>query len=84
MAYGSERERPRHCSKLYAICYMLLTHIIHERFYCNRRSAAATSLRPAGSPIGPFTYCTSTRRGLRAPRAGLATRLSDFVTNRHE
>ena len=25
-----------------------LAHIIHERFYCNRRSAAVTSLRPAG------------------------------------
>ncbi|MFZ1762187.1 MAG: hypothetical protein WAT99_04800, partial [Nitrospira sp.] len=37
-----------------------------------------------GSPLGPSTYCTSTRRGLRTPRAGLATRLSDFVTNRHE
>jgi hypothetical protein len=61
-----------------------LAHMIHERFCCNRRSAAATSLRPSGSPLGPSTYCTSTRRGRRAPRAGLATRLSDFVTNRHE
>ena len=26
----------------------------------------------------------STHRGIRAPRAGLATRLSDFATNRHE
>ena len=61
-----------------------LTRIIHERFCCNRRSAATTSLRPAGSPLGPSTYCTSTRRGLGAPRAGLATRLSDFATNCHE
>ncbi|ALA59697.1 hypothetical protein NITMOv2_3304 [Nitrospira moscoviensis] len=61
-----------------------LARIIHERFCCNRRSAAATSLRPAGSPLRPSTYCTSTRRVLRAPRAGLATRLRDFATNRHE
>src|SRR5712691_8834150 len=58
--------------------------MIHDRFCCNRRSTATTSLRPAGSPIGPSPYCTSTHRGLRAPRAGLATRLSDFSTNRHE
>jgi len=58
--------------------------IIHERFCCNRRSAATTSLRPAGSPLGPSPYCTSTHRVLTAPRAGLATRLSDFATNRHE
>jgi len=61
-----------------------LTRIIHERFCCNRRSAAATGLRPAGSPLRPSPYCTSTHRVLRAPRAGLATRLSDFATNRHE
>jgi hypothetical protein len=58
--------------------------IIHERFCCNRRSAATTSLRPAGSPLGPSTYCISTRRVLTAPHAGLATRLSNFATNRHE
>jgi hypothetical protein len=58
--------------------------IIHERFCCNRRSAATTSLRPAGSPLGPSPYCASTHRVLTAPRAGLATRLSDFATNRHE
>ena len=58
--------------------------IIHEHFCCNRRSAATTSLRPAGSPLGPSPYCTSTHRVLRAPRAGLATRLSDFATNCHE
>ena len=34
-----------------------LARIIHERFCCNRRSAATTSLRPAGSPLGPSTYC---------------------------
>jgi len=56
---------------------------IHERFCCNRRSTATTSLRPAGSPLGPSPYCTSTHRVLTAPRAGLATRLSDFATNCH-
>jgi len=59
-------------------------HIIHERFCCNRRSAATTSLRPAGSSFEPSPYCTSTHRVLTAPRAGLATRLGDFATNRHE
>jgi len=34
-----------------------LTPIIHESFCCNRRSAATTSLRPAGSPFGPSPYC---------------------------
>jgi uncharacterized protein len=61
-----------------------LARIIHERFCCNRRSAATTSLRPAGSPLGPSPYCMSTHRVLTAPRAGLATRLSDFATNRRE
>src|SRR4051794_24141411 len=61
-----------------------LSRIIHERFCCNRRSAATTSLRPACSPLRPSTYCTSTRRVFTAPRAGLATRLCDFATNRHE
>ena len=45
-----------------------LARIIHERFCCNRRSAATTSLRPAGSPLGTTTYCTSTHRILTAPR----------------
>ena len=58
--------------------------MIHEHFCCNRRSAATTSLRPVGSPLGPSTYCTSTHRILTAPRTGLATRLSAFATNRHE
>jgi hypothetical protein len=40
--------------------------------------------RPAGSPLGPSPYCTNTHRVLRAPHACLATRLSDFATNRHE
>ncbi|MEK7352646.1 MAG: hypothetical protein AAB177_17365, partial [Nitrospirota bacterium] len=62
----------------------VLARIIHEHFCCNRGFAAATSLRRAGSPLGPSTYCTSTRRGLAAPHARLATRLRDFATNRHE
>ena len=61
-----------------------LARIIHERFCCNRRSAATTGLRPAGSPLGSSTYCTSTHWVLTAPHAGLATRLSDVATNRHE
>ena len=76
------------CSKSipenYRLIDPLLTHIIHERFCSNRRSAATTSLRPAGSPLRPSTYCTSTHRVLTPPRAGLATRLSNFTTNRHE
>ena len=31
--------------------------MIHEHFCCNRRSAATTNLRPAGSPLGPSSYC---------------------------
>jgi antitoxin HigA-1 len=62
----------------------MLARIVHERFCCNRRSAATTGLRSAGSPLEPSTYCTSTHRVLGAPRAALATRLSDFATNRHE
>ena len=46
--------------------YRDLAHMIHERFCYNRlpvrgtqtgRSAATTSLRPAGSPLGPSPYC---------------------------
>ena len=62
----------------------VLARMIHEHFCCNRRFAAATSLRRAGSPFAPLTYCTSMSRGLTAPRARLATRLRDFATNRHE
>jgi hypothetical protein len=61
-----------------------LARIIHEHFCCNRRAAVATSLRRAGSLLGPSTYCTSTPQVLRAPRAGLTTRLGDFATNCHE
>ena len=40
------------------LCYLLqfLPRIIHERFCCNRRSTATTSLRPAGSPFEPSPY----------------------------
>jgi TonB family protein len=61
-----------------------LARMIHDRFCCTRRSAATTSLRPAGSLIGPSPYCPSMPQILRSPRAGLATRLSDFATNRHK
>ena len=82
-----------------------LARIVHEHFCCNRRSAATTSLRPVGSPLGPSTYCwglapfflapvpvleagqappQTAEPVLQAPRAGLATRLRDFATNRHE
>jgi len=40
--------------------------------------------QPAGSPLGPSTYCMSTPQALRAPCAGLTTRLGDFATNTHE
>ena len=33
-----------------------LTRTIHERFYCNREFAAATSLRRAGSPLATSIY----------------------------
>ena len=81
---SASRNRPFGLCQVEAFGNSFLARIIHERFCCNRRSAATTSLRPAGSPLGPSPYCTSTHRVLTAPRAGLATRLSDFATNRHE
>ena len=36
---------------------VLLARIIHEHFCCNRGFAATTSLRRAGSPFAPSTYC---------------------------
>ena len=39
-----------------------LARIIHERFYCNRRSPATTSPRPTGSLLGPSPYRTITHR----------------------
>jgi len=47
-------------------------------------SAVTMRLQPAGSPLGPSAYFTRTHRVLTAPLAGLATRRSDFATNRHE
>jgi hypothetical protein len=35
----------------------------------------------ASSPHDPSPFCTSTNRGLTAPRAELTTRLSDFATH---
>src|SRR5712692_7048385 len=55
----------------------ILARITHERFCCNRRSAATTSLRPAGSPLGPSPYCWELAPSFLAavpwaPHAGLA------------
>ena len=81
-------------SDLRSTMFSVLTRMIHEHFCCNRlpvrvrtqtgRSSATTSLRSAGSPLAPSPYGTSTHRVLTAPHAGLATRLSDVATNRHE
>jgi len=49
--------------------------VIRQGLAVNMSISAATSLRSAGSPLGPSTYCTSTPQDLRAPRAALATRL---------
>jgi hypothetical protein len=65
--------------------------IIHERFYCNHRYAAATGLaagfpHPSGQArrsVGRHTV-SSMPSFLAAPRARLAWRLGSFVTNRHE
>jgi hypothetical protein len=48
---------------LLAIGDLAPAHMTHEHFCYNRRSAATTGLRPAGSPLGPSPYCTSTHRG---------------------
>ena len=64
---------------------MNVTRVIHE--------ASATSvdmrLRRAVLPLSPSTYCWGLAPFFLAPvpwppRASLATRLSDFATNRHE
>ena len=68
-----------------------LTHIIHERFYCNRRYAAATSRHAtqqhadgrARAARPPHTV-SSMPRPREAPRTRLAWRLGGFATNRHE
>jgi len=90
---------------LRAVLYCPSPHY-SECFCCNRRSAATTSLRPAGLPLGPSPYCWGPAPFFLAPvpvwgasgqalpqtaepvpcasRAGLATGLSAFATNRHE
>ena len=67
-----------------------LARIIHEHFYCNRRFTAATGLaacftapKRVGSLLGRSTSCTRMPPSLAAPRAHLAWRLRDFMTNRH-
>jgi hypothetical protein len=38
---------------------LCLARMIHEDFYCNRRDAATTGLRRAGSPLGRSTDCVT-------------------------
>ena len=56
----------------------------HEHCCTSCRFAAAASLRPAGSSLGPSMHYKRTPQVIRAPHAGLATRLSDCATNHHE
>ena len=51
-------QQRRHSAK----SVMSLACIIHEHFCCDRGFAAATSLRRAGSPLTPSTYCSSASR----------------------
>jgi hypothetical protein len=64
---------------------MVLTRIIHEDFYCNRRYAATTSLTAGGLAAQSvnilFQVCLPPSW---APRARLAWRLGGFVTNPRE
>ncbi len=55
----------------------------HNGFCCNRRSVAATDLRPADSPLTRSPHCASgpVVLGLRTPGA---VPLSDFAADRHE
>jgi hypothetical protein len=69
----------------------LSARIIHERFWCNRGFAAATSLdavarRPGrrGRRSVDQHAVLSMPPSLAAPCACLAWRLRDFATNRHE
>jgi len=54
-----------------------LTRIIHTRFCCTRRSAAATSLWPAGSRLGPTswrrTVMNAAAERIWQPQMGTAT-----------
>jgi hypothetical protein len=61
----------------------VLAHIIHERFYCNRRSAAATSLRPAGSPLRFGRLTNSAARTDVARFSHRAVRPSTYCTSTH-
>ena len=63
-------------------------HIIHERFYCNRRYAAATSQHAAstacwraGSPVAASTYCF---KYASAPRGSACLSRSASWRFRHE
>ena len=64
------------------------TRIIHKCFYCDRRYAAATSLRAqgparrrAGSPLGRSTYCF---KYASLPRASTRPSRLAFQRSRHE
>ena len=63
---------------------LCLARMIHEDFYCNRRDAATTGLRRAGSPLGRSTDCVTYASLLTAPRANLAWRFGGLVTNSPE
>ena len=54
VAYSGLAITPAHTKRLGRLQALrsLLARIIHERFCCNRRSAATTSLRPEGSQRG--------------------------------
>ena len=60
-----------------------LDRMMHDDFCCNRRSVAATDLRPADSPLTRSPHCASgpVVLGLRTPGA---VPLSDFSADRHE
>ena len=65
--------------------------IIHERFYCNHRYAAATGVaagfphtRGAVSPLGRSTYCFKYAFLPRSSTHPSRLRLDSFVTIRDE
>ena len=68
--------------------------IIDERFCCNRRSAATTSLRPVGSPLEPspslkirnhrgaFPFAKTHDKGERPTRSAVCTSSGPQVSAR--
>ncbi len=61
-----------------------LTRIIHETLLLQSPIRCYDEPPVDGLALRTLTVRTSTHRVLGTPRAGLATRLSDFATNRHE